>query len=207
MKFFVVVLASACSALVFAQSFDQRMEAYVEVLVAKHGTGTDKALRAQLLRMGEEDQAVRGPGDESEAFVRRQESADARLTTELKRIVAKKGWPTIALVGYQASEAAALVLMHSRDHDFQRAMLPRLEELAENGKILRSSVAMLVDKILVSEGKRQRFGTQFRWANGTGEMLPVEDMALLDERRAKYMLPPMAEYKKMVPEMYRVKID
>jgi hypothetical protein len=87
-------------------------------------------------------------------------------------------------------------------------MLPKLQELADKGEILGSDdIATIVDKILVSEDKPQRFGTQFKWANGIGEMLPVEDKQDLDERREKYMLPPMAEYKKLLADMYKLKID
>jgi hypothetical protein len=191
-----------------AQTFEQKMEAQVERLVAKHGSGTDKELRKRLVRMAKEDQAVRVPAKISVISEAKQEATDDRLTEELKQIVAAKGWPTIALVGLLASQKAALVLIHSRDHEFQRAMLPKLQELADNGEILGSGdIATIVDKILVSEGKPQRFGTQFKWANGTGEMLPVEDIQHLDERREKYMLPPIAEYKKLLADMYKLKIE
>jgi hypothetical protein len=187
------------------------MEALVERLVAKHGTGTDKQLRARLARMAEQDQAVRTgkfiSSDLPVELVREQEAVDDRLTRELKQIVTEKGWPTIALVGVDGSGHAALILTHSRDRDFQRAMVPRLQELAEKGEILGSSVAYVVDKILVSELKPQRFGTQFTWVNGKVEMLPVEDIAHLDERRDKYMLPSMAEYKRALADLYKMRID
>ena len=128
-------------------------------------------------------------------------------TADLKRIVSKNGWPTIALVGLPASENANLILTHSQDHNFQRKLIPKLQQLAEDGKILGSSVAGIVDKVLVSEGKPQRFGTQFKWASGLLEMLPVEDPENLEKRRAQYLLPPMTEYKKMLADLYHVKID
>ncbi len=161
--------------------------------------------------MYKRDQAVRTRAytsdDPSEAMVRQQERRDDELTAELKRIVAEKGWPDIRLVGLGASENAALVLAHSRDHDFQRELLPKLQQLAGEGRILGSQVAGLIDKILVAEDKPQRFGSQFRFANGRGEMLPVEDPEHLEERRAQYLLAPMAEYKKMLAEMYHLKVE
>jgi hypothetical protein len=181
----------------YAQDFDKVLEARVDELVKLNGKGTDQKLKQRLIRMGKQDQAVRKPEYVSDAaapkLVREQERTDARLTVELKQIVAKKGWPTIALVGLPASENASLILTHSQDHDFQRELIPKLQQLAENGKIFGSSIAGIVDKVLVSEGKPQRFGTQFKWANGSGEMLPVEDPEHLEQRRAQYLLPPMAE--------------
>lgn len=194
-----------------AQDSESALEARVNELVKQNGNGTDQKLKQRLIRMGKQDQAVRKPeyvsDIASKKLIRVQERTDARLTAELKRIVAKKGWPTIALVGVSASEDANRILAHSRDHDFQRILIPKLQQLAEAGKILGSSIAGIVDKVLVSEGKPQRFGTQFKWANGRGEMLPVEDPEHLEKRRAQYLLPPMAEYKKILADLYHVQID
>src|SRR5258708_1829277 len=116
-----------------AQTFEQDMEARVEKLIAKYGNGTDEELKQRLVAIAKRDQSVRKPEYVSDAapagLVEEQERVDAELTTELKAIVAPKGWPTIRLVGLQASEHAALILMHSRDHDFQRSMLPQLRQL------------------------------------------------------------------------------
>jgi hypothetical protein len=187
------------------------MEAEVQKLVAKHGNGTDEQLQQRLRSMARRDQAVRTAkyvsNTAAEALVKEQEQVDIQLTAELKAIVANKGWPTIPLVGLQASEDAALILTHSRDRDFQRAMIPRLRQLREQGEILGSSIAAIVDKLLLSEGKPQRFGTQFEFADGKGRMFPVEDPAHLDERRAKYLLPPIAEYKRVLADMYKLDIE
>jgi hypothetical protein len=205
---FVVGLCIGAS--MAAQSLDQQMEAEVEKLVTKHGDGTDEQLRQRLILIGRRDQAVRTPKYRSdtvtETLVREQEQVDIQLTAQLKQIVAENGWPTIRLVGLQASEEAALILTHSRDHEFQRAMIPRLQQLTARGEILGSSIAAIVDKLLISEGKPQRFGTQFEWANGNAEVLPVEDAAHLDERRATYLLPPIAEYKRILAEMYKLNV-
>jgi hypothetical protein len=202
-----VLLALFClPACLLAQTFEQHLEQEVAKLEEKHGSGTSRELKRRLNAMAKRDQAVRTPtyvtGNVSEVLVRRQQQTDDRLTRELKQIVARDGWPTIRLVGLEASENAALVLVHSRDHDFQRSLLRRLQTLVEQGEILGSSVALLTDKILISEGKPQRFGTQFDWTNKTIRMLPVEDQAHLDERRAKYLLPPMAEYTKTLQQLY-----
>lgn len=186
------------------------MEKRVEQLIAKHGTGTDVALKQQLAKMAERDQAVRTEkyfsANVSKELVEEQQQVDRELTAQLKGIVSRHGWPTIKLVGLSSSENAAMILTHSADHDFQRAMLPQLQRLAETGQILGSAIATLTDKILISERKPQRFGTQFDWSTGVAEMLPVEDPANLEKRRDQYLLPPIAEYKKLLGEMYGVKV-
>jgi hypothetical protein len=136
------------------------------------------------------------------------QKTDESLTDRLKQIVNSYGWPTIALVGIQASQAAVLILVHSPDHEFQRRLLPELQKLVEEKKIAGSDIATLIDKTLVAEGKPQKFGTQFSWKNnGPMVMNPVEDPEHLDQRRKIYLLPPMDLYKCEMQAMYHRKIE
>jgi len=182
-----------------------------EELVQKNGPGTDAALRDRLLAMNESDQNARGiahgqPVDKDKLRVAGNVAeVDAGLTVQLKEIVAKDGWPTIALVGFDASNAAMLVLTHSADHAWQLSLLPQLEELADKGKIDGAQLAFVIDKELVSEGKLQRYGTQFKFVDGAMAMYGVEDPGGLDARRARVFLPPMDYYKQMLSQMYHLK--
>src|SRR6185369_10395085 len=108
-------------------------------------------------------------------------ATDQRLTQALKQIVAEKGWPTIQLVGIEASNGAMLILTHSADHAWQRALLPMLEQFAEADKIDASMLALVVDKQLVADGKLQRYGSQFKFINGKMAMYAVEDPTHLDD--------------------------
>jgi len=194
------------------QPWEAKLAAHHAALVKANGPGTDAALRTELLSMRRRDQDARfkniadaqakKPTDAHELV-----ALDAELTSELKRIVQAHGWPTISLVGYDASNAAALVLIHSADHAWQRALLPQLETLVQQGKIEGDSIALVVDKELVATGKPQRYGTQFKFVDGKAMMFAVEDPAHLDERREKAMLPPMNVYKHMLGEMYHVEVS
>jgi hypothetical protein len=86
-------------------------------------------------------------------------------------------------------------------------MLPILQRLVEEDKIVGSDAAGLADRILVKEGKPQRFGTQMAFRDGKMVIEPVEDPDHLEERRAKYLLPPMSVYKKMLVDMYHMPIE
>jgi hypothetical protein len=182
-----------------------------EALIAKNGAGTDAGLRDELLAMVETDQNARGvshgqPIDKDKMQVAsNMGEVDAQMTAQLKEIVAKDGWPTIALVGIGASNGAMLILTHTRDHAWQLSLLPQLEELADTGKIDGSALALVIDKELVSEGKLQRYGTQFKFVDGAMAMYAVEDADGLDARRATVFLPPMDAYKVMLSQMYHLK--
>lgn len=182
-------------------------------LVKRNGAGTDAALREKLLAMGAKDQAARGIVDGQPVDKDRLEMAknlggiDAGLTAELKAMVARHGWPTIALVGFEASNDAMAILTHTPDHAWQRSMLPQLERLAGEGKIDGSALATVVDKELVSEGKLQRYGTQFKVVGGKMAMVAVEDPEGLDARRASVFLPPMKTYEEMLVQMYHLPVS
>jgi hypothetical protein len=162
--------------------------------------------------MREQDQTARGfvsgsaPKDGSKpAMATNLAEIDATLTEKLKTIVAIKGWPTIALVGIDASNAAMLTLTHTADHDWQRSLLPNLEKLADSGKIDGSALALVIDKELIASGKLQRYGSQFKFVDGAMAMYAVEDPGGLDRRRAQVLLPPMDVYKQLLVSIYHLK--
>jgi hypothetical protein len=204
--------AAVGSAQAAEPAWQVELERRHDELVRVNGPGTDAALRAQLLTMGMQDQEARGilngaPMDKSKYTQAADlDGVDAALTSQLKEVVAKHGWPTIALVGIKASNAALLILIHTRDHEWQRSLLGQLETLADTGKIDGSAVATLIDKELVSEGRLQRYGTQFKEVNGGMAMIGAEDPAGLDARRARVGLPPMDAYKGMLEGMYHLKV-
>jgi hypothetical protein len=187
-------------------SWQIAVEARRKELIDQNGPGTDTTLREQLLKMYKTDQNARVASPASmKEFVQNISATDAQLTLELKQIVDQKGWPTIALVGIEASNAAITVLTHTADHAWQLQLLPTLEQLADAGKIDPSSLALVVDRELVSEGKLQRYGSQFKAVDGGMAMYGVEDPDQLDQRRAKAMLPPMNVYKEVLERMYHLK--
>ena len=178
-------------------------------LIKRNGPGTDAALRDELLKMVASDQEARGVGTGHPRYTAKTAEVDARLTAELKGIVARHGWPTMAMVGFEASNGAMVILTHTRDHAWQRSMLPKLERLAGEGKIDGSALATVVDKELVSEGKLQRYGTQFKMVDGNTKMamFAVEDPAGLDARRAMVFLMPIRVYEEQLEAGYHVQLS
>jgi hypothetical protein len=183
-----------------------------EALIERNGPGTDAVTREALLKMKDEDQAARGMNSDAThkdhvEIATNLADIDAALTTQLKTIVQAVGWPTISLVGYDASNAAMLILAHTRDHAWQLSLLPQLEDLADTGKIDGSSLALVIDKELVAEGKLQRYGTQFKRIDSGIALYGVEDPAGLDERRAKVFLPPLEYEKQRMSQMYHLPVS
>ncbi len=113
----------------------------------------------------------------------------------LREIVADVGWPTRSLVGAEAASAAWRILQHAIGEPvFMRAMLPLVQAAAARGEADAGELAKLEDRIAVSEGRPQRYGTQYDWNEELTAMVPmvgVEDPAGVDERRRAVGLPPM----------------
>jgi hypothetical protein len=207
----VAVSVSSVMAQVAPGDWKVAIEKRRAALIAANGPGTDASLKAGLLDMKARDQEARGIGAGAKNKDRVEIASnlaeiDAALTAQLKKIVAERGWPTIALVGYDASNAAMLILTHTPDHAWQVSLLPQLENLADAGRIDPSALATVIDKELVNEGKLQRYGTQFKYVDGTVAMYGVEDPGGLDRLRAEVMLPPLDVYKQQLGAMYHLKV-
>ncbi len=122
-------------------------------------------------------------------------SVDTKNTEEMKKVVAEHGWPTISLAGRRGSFEAWLLVQHA-DHDvrFQKRALAMLKSIYRKTKdVSPANIAYLTDRILVAEGKKQIFGTQFHEVKGDLKPRPMRDMAHVDRRRSKVGLPPFRE--------------
>ena len=122
-------------------------------------------------------------------------SIDLRNTERMKEIIGQIGWPTISLVGENASHDAWLLVQHS-DHDteFQKKCLELMEE-APDGEVNKRNIAYLTDRIAVHSGQPQIYGTQFSTSeNGELTMGNVIDPENLDKRRKEVGLNPFADY-------------
>lgn len=172
---------------------------------------SDTALRAELLRLRGEDQEGRERVAQAAAagdtlFIRALLARDSALTRRLQAIVARQGWPTRAAVGKEGVEAAWLVLQHSPDLAWQREMLPRIWDAARTGDVEPAEAAMLEDRIRVNSGEPQRYGNSFTVVDGRLLPHPVEDPAGLERRRREVGLPPMADYVKVLAEVYKLPV-
>jgi hypothetical protein len=173
----------------------------------------EPALRQELLERVEQDQAIRNERirkrvehpDEDEAILARMEVIDTANTERVKAIVRQYGWPSPELVGRDGAEAAFLLVQHA-ELAFQKEMLPLVEKAYRSGGLSGQSYALLLDRVLVREGKPQVYGTQAKnhaeWKGQEPVLEPIEDEANVDKRRAEVGLFPLSEYRKMLRRVY-----
>jgi Family of unknown function (DUF6624) len=127
---------------------------------------------------------------------------DTDNTKWLRGIVKQHGWPGKSLVGKDGAKSAWLLVQHAdADRTFQRKCLDLIAKLP-TGEVEPQHLALLTDRVLLAEGKKQIYGTQFLIKDGKLVPRPIEDAAGVDRRRKAVGLPPLAEYVKLLEKTY-----
>ena len=171
----------------------------------------NQSLRSELLKMQNDDQKYRGEvvkiremsltADEKQkrvsALMEKQERLDKRNLKRLAQIIDKYGWPGRTLVGREAGLTAFLIIQHA-DLEDQKKYFPMLKEAVRRGEANQDYAALLEDRILMREGKKQIYGSQLHFNQVTKqlELWPIEDEENVDARRDSVGLEPLAEYVK-----------
>jgi Family of unknown function (DUF6624) len=187
---------------------------------------SEPELRSGLLRRTKTDQEVRqammqwmkahgadgvaapaalGKDDSAEfaELAAKVQAVDEDNTKWLKGVVEQHGWPTHTLVSQDGASAAWLLVQHAdADPKFQRQCLDLMVRLPK-GEVSPANLAYLSDRVLLAEGKKQVYGTQFVFAGGKWKPRPIEDEAHVDQRRAEAGLSPLAEYVQLIEQQYR----
>lgn len=158
----------------------------------------DAEVRATLLALQQRDLAVRAEleadGSLFEGYHPRMEAVHRENAARLRRIIDEIGWPTEELVGTDGAEAAWLVAQHAiGEPGFMRLARDLIEVEVAAGRVPRWQFAYLDDRIRVSEGRPQRFGTQIELTPDGPTLCEVEDPGGLEQRRRELGLSPAAD--------------
>jgi len=220
----LVALAMPCAAATSADDEDAALMKACPGLEAwkqLHAHGKDAAatatakpslpgLQAELKRRVAADQRARetfddGSGAPDPKAVQTLLSVDADNLRWFKQQVADHGFPTVEEVGTDGVGDAFTLVQHAdSDPDFQQQMLETMRARLAAGGIKKSEVAMLTDRVLVAQGKPQRYGSQYlRAKDGSFVPKPTEDAGHVDERRRQMDLMPLADYECVLRESYK----
>lgn len=130
---------------------------------------------------------------EYEAFQLLATERDSLNLGRLEAIIKTHGWPSISKVGNKANQTAWLVIQHA-NLEKQLQYLPILRASVEEGESLPKHLALLMDRVLVRQGKRQLYGTQINTDLSPPQLHPIEDIQNVDRRREKVGLEPLKDY-------------
>lgn len=131
---------------------------------------------------------------------------DRANTRHLQFIIERHGWLGSEKFGPKIAHDAWLIVQHADlNPGFQRRCLDLMKGHL-NSKVEKGDYAYLWDRVAANNGKKQRYGTQFRMENGLGFMKPCEDLPNLDRRRKSMGLVPIREYARILMRVYPVKV-
>ncbi len=122
--------------------------------------------------------------------------ADSVNLVKVKAILDSRGWPTYSEAG-DLYAALFLVIQHA-DLLTQLKYLPMIQQAETNSDVDPESVAMLQDRILVRQGKKQLYGSQLYYDDSarTYKISPIVDEARVNDRRAAKGMAPLQDYLK-----------
>ncbi len=151
-----------------------------------------KAIKKELKAIYERDQKTRAHGDSAKFMHYIDSCNQVQITT----LIEKYGWMGKSLVGEGYNQAFFLVIQHA-DLATQKKYFPLFQQSVEEGESKASDMAMMQDRILMREGKKQIYGSQVVF-NKTGgqEFYPIEDEKNVNIRRKKVGLQPIEDYAK-----------
>ncbi len=139
---------------------------------------------------------------EFEVIVDKIKTIDQENTKWMQQIIDTHGWPTKKLVGAEAANDAWLLVQHADlDSKFQRRCLDLMTKLPKDD-ISQRNIAYLTDRVLLAEGKKQVYGTQFSVVDGQLRPRPLADPANVDRLRAEMGLESLAEYAETMRKVY-----
>jgi VWFA-related protein len=212
----VLVLLAAASALACPRAASAQgacvSDADVKAMLARVNSSTtappDAKLRETLLKLKEESQKSfqdAAPGSRKEGeLMKRLRTAREKNTARLCPLLKEFGWPGAGLVGRDGVAAAFYLLKDGSSFELQRDMLPVIVAATKKGEIERSDFAGYFDRLRLSAGLKQLFGTQATIKDGFIVLYPIEGQEWVDARRKQYGLPPLSAYVRTLERTYRL---
>jgi hypothetical protein len=110
----------------------------------------------------------------------------------LESIYAGYGWPALSVFGAIASQDFWLLVQH-QPLELQQRMLSGLKSEADLGEASERDYAYLFDRIQVSQGRPQHWGTQSHCQDGRAILYPAEDATHLEQLRQQIGLDPLED--------------
>lgn len=151
------------------------------------------AIKNQLAQIKERDQKTRR-GTDSAQFM---QYIDSCNLVQVEALISQYGWPGKSFVGASGNQTIFLVIQHA-DIAVQEKYFPLFQQSVEAGESNATDLALMQDRILMRQGKKQIYGSQVVMNKETGapEFYPIEDEKNVNIRRAGIGLMPLEEYAK-----------
>ena len=166
----------------------------------------DKKLKEELLKMAIKERELLVEVVEKDQTKQGDQEKLHKLYEEhivkLCQIMKTRGWPTTTMVERDGVFAAFFILKNGGSFEFLRDLLPVIVAVIKTDPVQKSEFAGLFDRLRVSAGMKQLFGTQVVSMGGFLVLYPIEDEARVDARREEYGLVPLNQHIRNVEHIY-----
>ena len=152
------------------------------------------SLRVVLETMLDKDQGIRRilvdsigiDSPDAGPYLKQMMDIDMENQRNMKIILGKYGWIGQSKIGKKAAEALFFVVQHS-DVVLMEKWYPELKRLADMGEADKIRCAMMEDRLLMWNGKKQIYGTQAAEFREDKKLAiwPIENPKTVNERRRK----------------------
>lgn len=202
MKFVLsaLLLLACCSVATKAQSCltQDDVKQMLARIESPSETTPDQKLREELLKIAIKQRdlllEVVDKDQPKESDRKKLQKLYADHREKLCQILKTRGWPTEAIVGPEGVLAVFYILKNAGSFELQRDLLPVILAAVKKDPAQKPEFAGLMDRLRVSAGKKQLFGTQAVTKGGFIVLYPIENEANVNSRRAKYDLPELNVY-------------
>lgn len=144
-----------------------------------------RALKLELDNMYDRDQEIRRllidsigfDSPEAGKYIAKMLEIDSINQVRIIEILDQYNWLPLSKVGEKANSAIFVVVQHS-NLELMEKYFPQLKALAEEGEASAIDAAMMEDRILMHQGRKQKFGTQassMLRADGSSAIWPIEN--------------------------------
>lgn len=202
------------------------IDTLIEQNLSKEQNIKDKKLATELWLMYVEDQRYRtyfknnkkdSPVDTSKyyPFEFTDNQNEVLRTKRIIEIIKTYGWPKYSEIGKTAGNSVFFIIQHS-DPKTLKKYFPLFESAVKENEASKKLYAMMLDRKLMHEGKKQIYGTQLQARGKTIKgkyvqtplrLWPVENEKNLNVRRLEIGLNPIEEYVKEFGVSYEYNPD
>jgi hypothetical protein len=113
----------------------------------------------------------------------------------VQKVLDTHGWLGAEAIGEKANQTLFLVIQHA-DPQTQLEYMPLMEEAVKKGNAMPQNFALLKDRVLLGQGKKQLYGSQVGvdQASGTYYVKPLQEPEKINKRRKQMGLGPVEDY-------------
>lgn len=124
------------------------------------------------------------------AYIKEQ---DQRALAAMAAMQPEGGWWTRDRYGDEAANAALLLVQHG-DETAWRKYLPQLQMLAARREVPGAAVALMEDRLALTDGRPQRYGTQAVCRDHRFIIYDIENVEQAERLRLEAGMPSLASY-------------